>query len=211
MVLFLCSFYRKAEEDSSPSPAGDELKVTTSPPRTRTSLLPRRSSQPKELNSICEVPINHLSQDATDSMTYPARRKKNPQQSFGLNQHQKRLLMLQLQEKQIAESQRRKAMEKAAAAVKDKCVSGRVKLVPLSDQPTVKTSPTLPSRITPRDRLLHGRVPNSNHNSLPPEPTPCSSQVYDLLGLPEIKDQMLKLEQKRTTLPPIKDKPAHGM
>lgn len=56
-------------------------------------------------------------------------------------------------------------------------VSGRVKLVPLSCQPTVKTPPTLPGTPRAPDRLLHGRVPNY-HNSL--------------------------LEQKRKQLPPIK-------
>ena len=130
-LLFLCSFHRKPE--------------ATSPPRTRTSLLSRRSSQPK-LNTLRrdELPlISYLSLDTADCMT-SARRKKNPQQSFGLNQQQRRLSMLQLQEEYIAKFQRRTAMENATykSAVMDKFVSGRI--VPV---PTIKTSPTLPSRI----------------------------------------------------------------
>lgn len=202
IILFLCSFRYDREAEEEPfSPAENELEAT-SPPR----LLLRRSSQAKVLNSI-ELPANHLSQAATDSLT-SARNRKNPQQSFELDRQQRRLSMLQLQKKHIAESHRRKAMNKAPV-YKDKFVSGCGKLVPLSCQPIIKTSPTLPSRITPRDRLLHGRVPN--HNSLPPQPTPCSSQVYTLLGLPEIKDPMSKPEQKRKPLPPIKNKHAHGM
>ena len=125
-------------------------------------------------------------------MTSSARHKKNPQQSFELLQQERRLsALLQLPEKHysIAESQRRKAMDKfeATAVYKDNFVCSKLTPLPV---PTIKTSPNLPSRITPRNRLLRIRC-----NSAVPH------NLSSKLGLPEIKD--LKRDQQRKPLPPI--------
>lgn len=134
--------------------------------------------------NICD-PISHLSRDATDSMrTSSARHRNNPQQSLELTQQQTRLSILQ---KQIAKSQRRKAI----------FVGNKLAPLPF---------PT----ITPRDRLplprIHSAVSHDHYSkhircASREESTPCSSQVNfsSKPPLPGIKDP--KLEQERKPLP----------